>query len=45
MAGATVPTALWSATPDGDVIIHNSYKSFIVTASYTNPIDAAIALS
>jgi len=46
MAGATVPTAqLYSGTPDGDVIIHNSYKSFIKTASNTNPVDAAIALS
>ena len=46
MAGATVPTAqLHSVSPDGDVLIHNSYKSYIWTASGTNPVDAAIALS
>ena len=46
MAGATVPpTALWSGTPDGDVLINGSYKSFIKTAANINPVDAAIALS
>ena len=46
MAGATVPpTALWSGTPDGDVITNGSYKSFIRTASNTNPINAEVTLS
>ena len=46
MAGATVPTAqLASSFPDGDVIIHESFKSAIATASTTNPNNLAVTLS
>ena len=42
--GATVPTALDNNT-DGDVLINGSFKSFVLVASKTNPVDATIALS
>ena len=45
MIGAIVPTALMSYTPSGDVIINGSYKSAIVTAATTNPVDAEVTLS
>ena len=46
MTGATVDSAqLHSYTPSGDVIINGSFKSFISTASSTNPVDAQIVLS
>ena len=47
MIDATVPTAQLAAnlTPEGDVFINGSYKSFIRTASRTNPVDAAVDFS
>ena len=46
MAGATVPTAqLHSDYPDGDGLIHGSYKTHIATADNSNPIDIAVTLS
>ena len=46
MAGATVdPAQLHSQSPDGDVFIHGSYKSYIRIESETNPIDAKVTLS
>ena len=45
MAGATVPTALWGFTPEGDVIINGSFKSFILSTSTINPVDVAVTLS
>ena len=45
MAGATVPTALSIYTPEGDVFINGSYKSYIQTASNINPVDLTVTLS
>ena len=43
--GATVPpTALDGSTPDGDALINGSYKSLIITADNSNPVDVAVEL-
>ena len=44
MTGATVTSALDHWFKSGDVIINGSYKSFIKTASSSNPVNVEIAL-
>ena len=42
---ATVPTELHSVTPDGDVLINGSLKSYIKTVSNLNPVDIQVDLN
>ena len=44
MTGANVPTAMVYSTPDGNILINGSYKSYIGTESNTSPVDAAVDL-
>ena len=45
LEGATVPTALDSRTPDGDVFLNGSFKSTISSLSTSNPVDIEAVLA